>query len=150
MDFAQLDSKDIFHHSQTGCSPSGFLTPSSSAYEDRRDSIASCQSTNSYAKSFSSSFYSPQMPPTPSSQRDSLADDFTFVHYHSSFEGASPNSSVDVSFGECQPEASLPIKPRPRGIEDDSTFGHEPGLVYVQPPEPYSPMRSVRTQQNDI
>ncbi|XTI93694.1 hypothetical protein V2W45_1473004 [Cenococcum geophilum] len=150
MDFAQLDSKDIFHHSQTGYSPSGFLTPSSSAYEGRRDSIASCQSTSSYAKSFSSSFYSPQMPPTPSSQRDSLADDFTFVHYHSSFEGASPNSSVDASFGECQPEASLPIKPRPRSIEDHSTFGHEPGLAYVQPPEPYSPMRSIRTQQNDI
>lgn len=90
------------------------------------------------------------MPPTPSSQRDSLADDFTFVHYHSSFEKVSPNCGVDASFGEYQPEASLPIKPRPRSIEDHSTLGYEPEWVYVQPPEPYGPMRSIRTQQNDI
>ena len=150
MDFAQLDSKDIFHHSQAGYLPSDFLTPSPSAYEGRWDSIASYQSTSSYAKSFSSSIYSSQMPPTPSSQRDSLADDFTFVHYHSSFEKASLNSGVDASFGEYQPEVSLPIKPRPRSNEDYSTFGYEPEWVYVQPPGPYGPMRSIRTQQNDI
>lgn len=149
-EYPNHDPKDGFHHSQAGYLSSGFLTPASSTYEDRRESIASSQSSNSYAQSFSSSFYSPQMLPTPPPQRGSFADDFTFVQCPSSFDGASPHSADEVSFGECHQEAYLSARHSFRNLEDSQPLHSEPEWLYVQQPDGCHPLRSARSQQNHV
>lgn len=123
------EQKDLFHH-QNGYLSSGLLTPSSSAYEGRRDSIASAQSSISYAQSYSSSsYYSPKMPPTPTSQRDPGTEDFIWVQAPSSYDGRTQNSGDEATFGDCRTETPVTLSQSMPGAESHAPFSGS--WVYV-------------------
>lgn len=79
----KVEGMDMNQSANPPYSSSGYLTPASTAYDGRRDSIASLQSSASCAHSYSSntsSFYSQQMPPTPHSAREgTIPDDWNMV-----------------------------------------------------------------------
>lgn len=70
------EGMEMNQHPTPVYTPSGYLTPTSTAYEGRRDSIASMQSSASCANSFSSnsSAYYSNLPPTPHTAREAVAD----------------------------------------------------------------------------
>lgn len=76
--------------------PAGYLTPASTAYDGRRDSVASMQSTTSCAHSFSSSnnssYYPTQMPPTPHSSREGLSEVWMLDHQQHGLPFEHPSS----------------------------------------------------------
>lgn len=106
-------------------SSSGYHTPSSStAYDGRRDSIASMQSSASCAHSFSSnssSYYSTQMPPTPHSAREGF-EDWMVVQQNPSlpFDHQTAHDPHGHEMDEFHPEAwpnALGLPPKHRALE---------------------------------
>ncbi|KAK7534933.1 uncharacterized protein J3D65DRAFT_629466 [Phyllosticta citribraziliensis] len=133
-------------HSAPGYTPSGYLTPTSSAYEGRRDSIASMQSSASCANSFSSnsSAYYSNLPPTPHTSREVVGEsDWMMVRPNDmSFDHGSAHTANDHDADEYNNHDHWPSamdfghgKPGRMGIQPER---RQPGWVMVEPATPYT------------
>ncbi|KAJ9638399.1 hypothetical protein H2199_007087 [Coniosporium tulheliwenetii] len=138
MEYAPMDTTDHCQASTASYSGSGFLTPLSTPYEGRRDSIISSQSVLSYAQSFSSvsDAYSPhQMPSTPQNGVDALSESFFYATSGLNFEDLSPRHGLARFPESCVKESLLPLRNVPSNTDNGLLDYRTHGWEMVQRPE---------------
>jgi len=138
MEYAAMDTMDHCHTSTASYSGSGFLTPLSTPYEGRRDSIVSSQSALSYAQSFSSvsDAYSPhQMPSTPQNGVDALSESFFYATSGLNFEDLSPRHGLPRFPEGCVKEPLLPLRSIASSMDSGLLDYRTHGWEMVQRPE---------------
>lgn len=135
-----LNPTDLDQSSLKTCFPhSGFLTPISASHETRRDSIISLQSSasSSCAHSFmsvpsggSSAYCSPQLPATPTSQRDLANDDYVLINGQNPFGCGSPRIRTASSLEDLH-EPSMTMNDNEMTKPNIMPFTSDPDWIHV-------------------